>query len=98
MIDPQGNGDDYDYDEDDDDDNCDNDGEEYDEDEDTDMEGDFEMEICSGIDPTMPGFPATPPAPFYGTLLSAAVPLSSSSLLCQPLPDFVQNQFRSSAM
>lgn len=95
MIDPQDssrNDDDYDddYDEDDNDDD-----EEYDDDdEDTDMEGDFEMEVFSGIDPAMPGRPA----PFCGTLASAAVPLSSSSLLCQPIPDFVQNQFRASAV
>ncbi|KAH9004176.1 hypothetical protein EDB86DRAFT_2887176 [Lactarius hatsudake] len=105
MVDPQdsnGNGDDDDdcddYDEDDDDDIGDNDDdEEYDDDE---MEDDFEMEVRSGIDPEMPQFSATPSgrqAPFCGTLASAAVPLSSSSLLCQPLPDFVQNQFRASA-
>ncbi|KAH9178862.1 hypothetical protein EDB89DRAFT_1928831 [Lactarius sanguifluus] len=105
MIDPQdssGNGDDDDdcddYDEEDDDDDIgDNDDDEYDDDE---MEDDFEMEVLSGIDPEMPQFHATPSgrqAPFCGTLSSAAVPLSSSSLLCQPLPDFVQNQFRASA-
>jgi len=98
MIDPQDgsrNGDDDDYDDYDEDDYDDNGDEEYDEDEDTDMEGDFEMEV---LDPAMTGFHATPPAPFCGTLSSAAVPLSSSSLLCQPLPDFVQNQFRASAV
>ncbi|KAI9444943.1 hypothetical protein H4582DRAFT_866399 [Lactarius indigo] len=107
MIDPQDgsrNGDDDDddddcddYDEDDDDDIGDNDDDEYDDDE---MEDDFEMEVLSGVDPTMPQFHPTPSnrqAPFCGTLSSAAVPLSSSSLLCQPLPEFVQNQFRASA-
>jgi hypothetical protein len=103
LTDPQngscnGDDDDYDYDDDDDDDNGDNDDDEYDDDEDTDMEGDFEMEVCSGINPAMPGFHATPPAAFCGTFSSAAVPLSSSSLLCQPIPDFVQNQFRASAV
>ena len=99
MIDPPDtshNGDDDDYDDDDEFDDDDNDDDEYDDDEDTDMEGDFEMEVFSGMDPAMPSFHATP-APFCGTLSSAAVPLSSSSLLCQPIPDFVQNQFRASA-
>jgi hypothetical protein len=97
------NGDDEDYDEDFDDEEDDDIGDvdEYYDDEDADMEEDFEMEGFSGIDPAMPDFHATPsgrPAPFCGTLSSAAVPLSSSSLLCQPLPDFVQNQFRASAV
>jgi len=95
IIDPQDgsrNDDDYDYDDYDEDDDDDDNVEEFDDDEDTDMEGDFEMdsESWSGIDPT--------PAPFFGTLSSAAVPLSSSSLLCQPIPDFVQNRFRASAV
>ena len=104
IIDPPHstrNGDDDDYDDDfddeDDDNNGDNYDDKYDDDEDADMEGDFEMEAHSGMDPAMHEFHATPsgyPAPFCGTLSSAAVPLSSSSLLCQPLPDFVQNQFR----
>src|SRR6266702_1971558 len=97
MIDPQDssrNGDDYDdFDEDEDD----NDDDEYDNDEDTDMEGDFEMEVLSGTMPEFHGTPSDRQAPFCGTLSSAAVPLSSSSLLCQPLPGFVQNQFRPSA-
>ncbi|KAI9462295.1 hypothetical protein BJY52DRAFT_1256194, partial [Lactarius psammicola] len=101
IIDPQDssrNGGDDDCD-DCDEDEDDEDDEEYDNDEDTDMEGDFEMEVLSGMDPTMPEVHAIPSdrqAPFYGPLSSAAVPLSSSSLLCQPLPDFVQNQFRAS--
>jgi hypothetical protein len=78
-----------------------NDDDEYDDgdDEDTDMEGTergFEIEKLSGFDMEMPEFhisPADPPA-FHGTLSSAAAPLSSSSLLCQPIPDVVQNQFR----
>jgi hypothetical protein len=97
------NGDDEDYDDDFDDEEDDDigDADEYYDDEDADMEQDFEMGEFSGIDPTMPAFHATPsdrPAPFCGTLSSAAIPLSSSSLLCQPLPDFVQNQFRTSAV
>jgi len=72
----------------------------YDEgDDDTDMEGTergFEMGNIPGIDPATPEFhisPSDPPA-FRGTLSSAAVSLSSSSLLCQPLPDAVHSQFR----
>ncbi len=95
MIDPQDsnhNGDDDGYDDYDEDDEDDNEDDEYDEDEETDMD------VHSGID--VSEYHATPrrPAPFRGTLSSAAVPLSSSSLLCQPLPDFVQNQFRASAV
>ena len=98
IIEPQDNsrnGDDDDDDFDDEDDNYDD---EFDDDEDADMEGNYEIEA---LDPAMPGFHTTPsdrPAPFCGTLSSAAAPLSSSSLLCQPLSDFVQNQFRTSAV
>ena len=94
------NDDDENYDDDFDDEEDDDIGDvdEYYDDEDADMEEDFEMGEFPGIDPAMPHFHTTPSAPFYGTLSSAAVPLSSSSLLCQPLPDFVQNQFRASAV
>jgi len=109
ILDPQDNshnGDDDDLDDDFDDEYDDeydggNEDDEYDDDDGTDMEEDFEIEALSGNDSAMPEFHTTPsdrPAPFCGTLLSAAVPLSSSSLLCQPLPDFVQNQFRTSAV
>ena len=94
------NDDDENYDDDFDDEEDDDIGDvdEYYDDEDADMEEDFEMGEFPGIGPAMPHFHTTPSAPFYGTLSSAAVPLSSSSLLCQPLPDFVQNQFRASAV
>ncbi|KAF8272993.1 hypothetical protein EI94DRAFT_112740 [Lactarius quietus] len=105
IVDPQDSShhaDDDDCDDDFDDEYDDDDEDyEYDDDDGTDMEEDFETEAFSGTDSAMPEFHATPsdrPAPFCGTLLSAAVPLSSSSLLCQPLPDFVQNQFRASAV
>ena len=94
MVESYSNDDGDDGDEDIDDDEYDDD-----EDDDTDMEGTergFEMENIPGIDPATPEFhisPSDPPA-FRGTLSSAAVSLSSSSLLCQPLPDAVQNQFR----
>jgi hypothetical protein len=75
------------------------DEEDDDDDQDTDMEGNecgFEIEKLSGFDMATPEFQMTPsdPPAFRGTLSSAAVPLSSSSLLCQPISDVVQNQFR----
>jgi hypothetical protein len=83
-------GDDGEYDDEEDDD---------DDDQDTDMDGTecgFEMEKFSGFDMATPEFQMTPsdPPAFRRTLSSAAVPLSSSSLLCQPISDVVQNQFR----
>jgi hypothetical protein len=89
-FDDDGDGGEYDDEEDDDGD---------DDDQDTDMEGTecgFEIEKLSGFDMATPEFQMTPsdPPAFRGTLSSAAVPLSSSSLLCQPISDVVQNQFR----
>jgi hypothetical protein len=85
----------------DDDPDEDIDNDEYDDDGGSDMEGTergFESEKPPGFHMATPEirmspFPSDPPA-FRGTLSSAAVPLSSSSLLCQPIPDVVQNQFR----
>ncbi|KAI0257282.1 hypothetical protein BJV78DRAFT_24236 [Lactifluus subvellereus] len=96
MVKSYNNDDGDDFDEDIDDDEYDDEGGD---DDDTDMEGTecgFEMENIPGIDPATPEFHISSldsPA-FRGTLSSAAVPLSSSSLLCQPLPDAVQSQFR----
>jgi len=94
IIDPQDNS--RNGDDDDEDDDFDDEDDNYDDEfDDDDMEGVYEIEA---LDPAMPEFHAIPSDPFCGTLSSAAVPLSSSSLLCQPLSDFVQNQFRTSAV
>ncbi|KAI0274916.1 hypothetical protein BC834DRAFT_21290 [Gloeopeniophorella convolvens] len=82
-------------------DDDDEDEDDYDdEDEDADMEeaeDGYDQVDFAGLDPTASGNIRTSPldpAHAHGALPSAAASLSSSSLLCQPISDVVQNQFR----